>query len=105
MALALILIPALAAGLAAVIRSNRLRPLILPPIAAAHLLLSLFAVSRPQLATFTRWLELDPPGRIVLLVLSILFLICSIYSVGYLHYRRELSNRVDRANQKENAQD
>ena len=40
------------------------------------------------------WIALDPPGRIVLLVLTVLFLICSIYSVGYLRYRSELSNRI-----------
>ena len=37
---------------------------------------------------------LDPPGRIVLLILSVLFLICSVYSIGYLRCRSELSNRV-----------
>ena len=40
------------------------------------------------------WLALDPPGRLVLLLLSVLFAICAVYAVGYLRYRRELSNRV-----------
>ena len=40
------------------------------------------------------WLLLDPPGRLVLLMLSVLFLLCSVYSIGYLHHRAELSNRV-----------
>jgi hydrogenase-4 component F len=49
---------------------------------------------RPEAVAVTRWLALDPPGRIVLLILSALFLICSVYSVGYLRYRSELSNRI-----------
>jgi hydrogenase-4 component F len=40
------------------------------------------------------WLALDAPGKLVLLVVSVLFFCCSIYSVGYLRYRRERSNRV-----------
>src|ERR1041385_3379898 len=94
MALALIILPALAAGIAAAIRSNRFRPMVLPPVAAAHLVLALLALGRPESGTLSRWLAIDPPGRIVLLVLSVLFFICSIYSVGYLHYRMELSNRI-----------
>jgi hydrogenase-4 component F len=40
------------------------------------------------------WLALDPPGRIVLLQVSVLYLFCSFYAVGYLRYRMESSNRV-----------
>jgi hydrogenase-4 component F len=40
------------------------------------------------------WVGLDPPGKLVLLLTSTLFLICSIYTVGYLRYRTERSNRV-----------
>ena len=94
MSLALILLPLLAAALAAVIPSNRLRPWLLPPVAAGHLALTILALLRPQNLAVTRWLELDPPGQIVLLILSLLFLVCSVYSVGYLRYRSELSNRI-----------
>src|SRR5437762_3983836 len=94
MSLALILIPLLAAALAAVIRSNRLRPLLLPPVAAAHLALTVLALAHPERVSVTRWLALDPPGGIVLLVVSVLFMVCSVYSVGYLRYRAELSNQI-----------
>jgi len=94
MALALILLPLLAAALAAAIRSNRLRPWVLPPVAVAHLVLTTLALLRPEGADVTRWFSLDPPGRIVLLILTLLFLACSIYSVGYLRCRSELSNRI-----------
>jgi hydrogenase-4 component F len=94
MSLALIILPLLAAGVAAAIPSNRLRPWLLPPVAATHLVLTALALLRPGEAAVTRWLALDPPGRIVLLVVSVLFLICSVYSVGYLRYRSELSNRI-----------
>jgi hydrogenase-4 component F len=41
-----------------------------------------------------QWIHLDPLGKIVLLSTSILFLMCAIYSIGYLYYRQERSNRV-----------
>ena len=94
MPLALILIPIVAAALAAVIPSNRWRPWVLPPAAIAHFVLTVRVLWHPVFASPTPWLALDPPGRIVLLILSVLFLLCACYSVGYLRYRAELSNRV-----------
>jgi hydrogenase-4 component F len=90
----LIILPLIAALLAAAVRSNRWRPWLLLPAAAGHLALTMLVLLRPERAGFTRWLALDPPGRIVLLILSVLFLICAAYSVGYLRYRAELSNRI-----------
>jgi hydrogenase-4 component F len=94
MAVALIILPLLAAAVAAAIRSDRFRPWLLPPVAVAHLVLTILTLLRPQSVTVTPWLALDPPGRIVLLVLSALFLICAVYTVGYLRYRAGLSNRI-----------
>jgi hydrogenase-4 component F len=94
MSVALIILPLLATAIAAVIRSNRYRPWLLPPVAVAHLVLTILALQQPTGTAFAGWIALDPPGRIVLLILSVLFLICSIYSVGYLQYRSELSNRI-----------
>src|SRR3989440_1676858 len=94
MTLALIILPLLAAALAALIPSGRLRPLLLPIVAVVHAVLTVLALMHPEAASVGRWLALDPPGRIVLLVVSFLFLVCSIYSVGYLRYRGELSNRI-----------
>ena len=90
----LIVFPLLAAALAAVIRSNRLRPWLLPPAAAVHLALVALALTRQDVPAAAGWLALDPPGRIVLLVVAVLFMLCAVYSVGYLRHRAELSNRI-----------
>ena len=92
--LALIALPVLAAGVAAALASESRRPYVLPVAAAGHLALSLVAISASNPSSLGGWLALDPPGRLVLLLLSVLFATCSIYAVGYLRYRRELSNRV-----------
>ncbi|MDP3176340.1 MAG: proton-conducting transporter membrane subunit, partial [Spirochaetaceae bacterium] len=94
MALALLLFPLIMAAFAAAIPSNRLRPWILLANAVVHGSLSAAAIARPDLAVLGDWLALDPPGRLVLLVVTVLYLACAIYCVGYLKYRSERSNRV-----------
>lgn len=94
MALAMILLPLLMAVFAVLIPSNRWRPWLLPLTAVAHGAMTLLALARPELDSYGSWLVLDPPGKLVLLVVSGLFLFCSFYAVGYLRYRRERSNRV-----------
>jgi len=90
----LIALPILAAGLAALLTSERYRPLVLPVAAVAHLILTLVAIGASSSRATGSWLALDPPGRLVLLLLSILFALCAFYAVGYLRHRREHSNRV-----------
>ncbi|MFA7235405.1 MAG: proton-conducting transporter membrane subunit [Phycisphaeraceae bacterium] len=111
--LVIILIPLLFAAIAAAVGSNRLRPWLLPPAAIAHFTLTLLAIAqtRDAIAGFTvpvtsgvtsvglasggdALLALDPPGRIILLLISSLFLFCSFYTVGYLRHRPERPNRV-----------
>jgi len=94
MLLVLIALPVLAAGVAAVLPSDRVRPYVLPLAGAAHLALTVEAIAAGRHPSLGGWLALDPPGRVVLLLLSVLFAICAVYAVGYLRYRRELSNRV-----------
>ncbi len=94
MAFFMILVPLLLAGLAAALPSNRMRPWILPVAAVAHLCMTVFVLARPDLWTTSAWLVLDPPARLVLLVVSALFFFCSFYAIGYLKHRRERSNRV-----------
>jgi hydrogenase-4 component F len=95
MVFALILGPLLFAGLAAALPSNRLRPWLLPAAALGHFALTVLAVSSLAASGASgRLLGLDPPGALVLLVVSGLFLCCSFYAVGYLNYRQERSNRV-----------
>jgi len=92
--LALIALPVLAAGVAMALPSDEWRPYVLPGAAAGHLALTVAAIVAPSEAALQGWLALDPLGRLVLLLLSVLFAICAIYAVGYLRYRRELSNRI-----------
>lgn len=92
--LALIALPVLAAGVAMALPSDEWRPYVLPGAAAGHLALTVAAISTPSQDALGGWLALDPLGRLVLLLLSVLFAICAIYAVGYLRYRRELSNRI-----------
>ncbi|MEX0775073.1 MAG: proton-conducting transporter membrane subunit [Phycisphaeraceae bacterium] len=94
MAFVLILMPLVLAAVAAAVTSNRLRPWLLPLTAMAHLATTLFVLTRPDLMRTAQWLVLDPPGRVVLLLVSSLFLLCSFYAVGYLQHRQERSNRV-----------
>jgi hydrogenase-4 component F len=92
--IALIAVPVLAAGLAAALRSDRQRPWVLPIAGGVHLALTLSLVTGEQASLFGGWLALDPPGRLLLLLLSVLFALCALYAVGYLRHRQELSNRV-----------
>jgi hydrogenase-4 component F len=94
MAVALILLPIVMAGLAAAVPDNRRRPWLLPLTALAHLALTLLVLARPDLRTSSAWLVLDPVGQIILLLVSTLFVACTFYAVGYLRYRQERSNRV-----------
>ncbi len=94
MAWVLICFPIIMAALAAAIPSNRWRPWLLPVTALVHTALTFWVLSRPDLAVSSAWLVLDPPGKIILLVVSTLFLFCSFYCVGYLNYRQERSNRI-----------
>ena len=94
MLLLLIILPLAMAAVAFATPWRQVRPWLLPCTAAAHLALTIFNIWRPQPATAWGWLVIDPPGRLVLLVLTTLFSICSVYAVGYLRYRGELSNRI-----------
>ncbi len=90
----LIMIPFLGAIAAWIMPDNRQRPLILPLIGALHLMLALTLIASPPPLSLNGWIFLDPLGKLVLLGVSTLFFFCSIYSVGYLAYRQERSNRT-----------
>jgi hydrogenase-4 component F len=92
--IAVIALPVLAAAVAVAMRSDRRRAAVLPVAAFGHLTLSMAAIAAPSPRSLGGWLALDPPGRLVLLLVSVLFAICAVYAVGYLRYREELSNRV-----------
>jgi len=91
---ALIILPLFGALVSWLIPYDRLRPKVLSLFTFAHLGITI------QLLTFTPpespdgWFHFDALGKIVLLSTSLLFLTCAFYSIGYLKYRRERSNRV-----------
>ncbi len=90
----LVLVPLVMAAAAALATSNRLRPWLLPAGALGHWLLVLLALAGAPPAAEGAWLTLDPLGKLMLLVISTLFLFCSFYAVGYLRHREERPNRV-----------
>jgi hydrogenase-4 component F len=94
MALVLILFPVLMAAVAWAIPSNRWRPWVLPMTGLAHTVLVGLALTHPEWTIRSTWLVLDPPGRLVLALISGLFCFCSFYTVGYLQHRQERPNRV-----------
>lgn len=94
MAFVMIFFPLLAAAVAVLIPSDRLRPWLLPVTGVAHLAMTVLVLARPDLTISAPWLVLDPLGKIFLLVISTLFFFCSFYAVGYLQDSHERSNRV-----------
>ncbi len=92
MAYLLIFFPLLMAVIAAIVPSDRVRPWLLPFTAAGHLIMTICVLVKPELAFTAKWLVLDALGKIILLVVSTLFLFCSIYAVSYLNYRKERKN-------------
>src|SRR5438067_11471469 len=93
MTLVLILMPLVMGAVAMGVPSNRWRPLLLPVTGFVHLGLTVLVLARVT-ASAGEWIQLDPPGRLVLLVISTLFALCSVYAVGYLRFRLDRPNRV-----------
>jgi hydrogenase-4 component F len=73
--------------------SKSWRPRLLAATAVAHFALTVATLAAPAPRGANEWLRLDAPGRLLLAVVSLLFLACAIYSVGYLRYRVERENR------------
>src|SRR5581483_5536855 len=95
MALSLIALPLLFAALVFATPQARLRPWLMFVGAAAHLVLTAQAVfGTAEITAIENWLRLDPPGKVVLLLVSVLFFACALFAPGYLAQRPERSNRV-----------
>lgn len=90
----LILIPLLGALASWIIPFDRLRPKVLALFTALHCAVTVAMLVHTPPASPGGWFQLDPLGKIVLLSTSILFMMCGFYSIGYLTYRRERSNRL-----------
>jgi hydrogenase-4 component F len=94
MIIGLILFPVLMAAVAFAIPWSRIRVWLLPITGIVHLTLAVATWWRPDLAIGADWLVLDALGRLVLLLISVVFMVCSMYAVGYLRYRRGRTNRI-----------
>ena len=90
----LVLVPLLMAALALVTPSNRWRPWLVPVGGVAHSALTLKALSGGAVVGMQGWLVLDPVGKLVLGLVSVIFFICAFYAPAYLALRAERQNRV-----------
>ncbi len=81
---ALLLVPLVAGMVALVVRSPRLRRMMLPAVALVHAALTAAAWRWQPGPLFQGWLELDRMGLYFLSITSGLFVAASFYAVGYL---------------------
>lgn len=96
MPLAPILLPLAMAVIVFLTPSKRWRPRLLAVTATVHLALTVELVAfggHGSRGSAVGWLGLDPAGRLLLPLISVLFFGCAVYSVGYLKYRVERANR------------
>jgi hydrogenase-4 component F len=84
----------LAAAAAAAVTSDRWRPLLIPLTALIHSAFVCRVVFWPEPYALDGMLGLDALGRLILLVISLLFLASSLYAVGYLRSHPTWNNRV-----------
>jgi hydrogenase-4 component F len=90
----LIAVPLLAALAALVWPKERTRPWLLPAAGLVHCALAFWLVVEAPAVAVGMWVAFDAVARAVLPMVSILFLVCSCYSVAYLRLRSERPNRV-----------
>lgn len=93
-ALGLVTIPLLFAGMALVWPKERTRPWLLPAAGVVHVGLALWLLIYPPPFLPLAWVGFDAVARAVLPAVSLLFLVCSFYAVAYLRLRAERPNRV-----------
>src|SRR5262245_6217859 len=94
MAEPLVCFPLAWAIVAFAVPSNRWRPWTLPLGGFVHLVLAIRALQEPRVAGLGNWLNLDPLGRVFLVLISVVFFLCACYAPGYLSQRRHRNNRV-----------
>ncbi len=92
--LLLVLVPALAAALAYLVPSMRVRLGILVGTAALHLAEVLRLWGGPVAPELSGWLAIDSLGLLVLSLVSVLFLVIAVYAVGFLRAEPPRGGRV-----------
>jgi hydrogenase-4 component F len=90
----LVALPLVFAAVAFAWRNERKRAWLLPLAGGLHALLALWLLVCPPVLAADAWFGFDPLARAVLPMVSLLFLVCSIYGVAYLQIRTERNNRV-----------
>ena len=91
----LIVFPLALAALSLVVPSYEGRSWILPIAGGLHLALTLALLTGHVAPSGLPWVAADPLGRLVLLVVSLLFFLCALYAVPYLRFHREdRGNRI-----------
>ncbi len=90
----IVLVPLLLAVAAALVPFERLRHWLVPIGGLVQVVLVVIAISGENVSSFQGWLLLDPLGKLVLLFISVLFFICSLYVPGYLALRAERPTRL-----------
>ena len=90
----LIIVPLLFALVALGVSSDRLRPWLLPIGGSIHLGLVVTALFNQAPAPPGHWFGIDPLSRLILLLASLLFCLCSFYGLGYLRLRLDWGNRI-----------
>jgi hydrogenase-4 component F len=91
--LAVVLTPPLLGVVALLVRSNRLRPWLLPVGGLGHAGLTAAALFHPSLPP-GGYFALDAMGKLMLGFTSLLFALCTIYAPGYLRHVPERPNRI-----------
>jgi len=94
LALALVLVPLGLAPVAFLLPSERWRPWLLPLGGAARLALTAAALPRQDVTALSGWLQLDALGKVLLLLLDVLFFLCALYAPAYLKMRASRDNRA-----------
>jgi hydrogenase-4 component F len=89
-----VLTPIALATLAFAIPAGRARPWLLPIAGLGHIAMTVVALSTGYDPGSGGWLVLDPVARPALLLISLLFLACSFYAVGFLRHWPQRPNRV-----------
>lgn len=90
---ALLILPLIAALLALVLPSDRVRPYLVPALAVPWFALLLVLIAGPTVHTPGYWLVLDPLGKLVLGTVGFQYLLCSFYAPGYLKAFAERPSR------------
>src|SRR6185369_11788680 len=94
LALALVLVPLALSAVAFLLPSERWRPWLLPLGGAVRLALTAAALPRSDVAALSGWMQLDALGKVLLLLLDVLFFVSALYAPSYLRLRASRENRA-----------